>query len=502
MKLRVAARRSDLARAQAYKVGSTIQEKLPGTEIEYIFKKSLGDINLHDPLWKMPEKGVFTSDLSQDLKAGHCDMVVHSWKDLPIEIDAKSEIVATLPREDARDLLFFKKTSFRKLKLHEKITIYSSSPRRVYNAGKFLKKYLAWAPHDISFRDIRGNIATRLNKYLNDNEVDGIIVAKAAIDRMLEAKNEEYQESHLQIKKSLAASLISCLPLLENPPAAAQGALAIEILRDREDLKSILSKINCERSFAAVSREREWLKSYGGGCHQKIGASVIVEDFGRIEILKGESPEGKILEDSHFLASKKVTQKFSRKNIYPSEIKNEIFSRINLNPEMPTKIEALWVSRANSLPESWDINPETYVWTSGLKTWHSLAQRGIWVNGSCESLGENSKLSEKSLESLLNRKIKWIKLSHEEGYESQDKESMATYKLEALKNTIDFKSYDAFYWMSGSQFEVALKQDPSLKSRGLHACGPGNTAQKLKSLGLDPYIYPNFDYFLKDFAIL
>ena len=105
MRVTVASRRSDLARIQAYQVGETLRAAHPQIEINYSFHESLGDKNLNDPLWKMPEKGVFTQDFREGLLRGDFDLVVHSWKDLAIEDDPETEIVATLPRADQRGLL-------------------------------------------------------------------------------------------------------------------------------------------------------------------------------------------------------------------------------------------------------------------------------------------------------------------------------------------------------------------------------------------------------------
>src|SRR6266571_6190160 len=105
MRLVIAARRSELARIQAIHVGNTLQKAHPQDNVDYSFHESLGDRNQNDPLWQMPEKGVFTQDFREGLLRGDFDMVVHSWKDLAIEEDPETEIAATLPRADARDLL-------------------------------------------------------------------------------------------------------------------------------------------------------------------------------------------------------------------------------------------------------------------------------------------------------------------------------------------------------------------------------------------------------------
>ncbi len=67
MKIRISSRKSDLARLQAYAVGDALKKAHPALSVEYFFKESLGDKNLTDPLWKMPERGVFTEDFVGDL---------------------------------------------------------------------------------------------------------------------------------------------------------------------------------------------------------------------------------------------------------------------------------------------------------------------------------------------------------------------------------------------------------------------------------------------------
>src|SRR5881275_3651410 len=105
MRLVLGARRSTLARIQARQAGDALRKAHPQIIIDYSFRESLGDRNQNDPLWQMPEKGVFTQDLREGLLARRYDLAVHSWKDLAIEDDGRTEIAATLPRADMRDLL-------------------------------------------------------------------------------------------------------------------------------------------------------------------------------------------------------------------------------------------------------------------------------------------------------------------------------------------------------------------------------------------------------------
>ena len=65
--LNISSRKSDLAKLQSYLVAEALQKKIKDLKINFHFKESLGDINLTDPLWKIPQKGVFTEDFNHDL---------------------------------------------------------------------------------------------------------------------------------------------------------------------------------------------------------------------------------------------------------------------------------------------------------------------------------------------------------------------------------------------------------------------------------------------------
>src|SRR5437588_10537847 len=139
MRVTIASRRSDLARIQAYQAGEALRAVHSQIEINYSFHESLGDKNLNDPLWKMPEKGVFTQDFSEGLLRGDFDLVVHSWKDLAIEHDSETEIVATLPRADARDLLLARKDRWPEVERTGVMTVLTSSPRRAHTPDSILR---------------------------------------------------------------------------------------------------------------------------------------------------------------------------------------------------------------------------------------------------------------------------------------------------------------------------------------------------------------------------
>jgi hydroxymethylbilane synthase len=498
--IRLAARSSALARIQAVHVGEALRS-LGGIEVEYAFRESLGDINQNDPLWKMPEKGVFTEDFRADLLSGACDAVVHSWKDLPTDLRPETEIVATLPREDQRDLLLFKRSSLEALHagLLPDVRILSSSPRREHNLIPFLQEYLPSSRETgersrVEFVPVRGNIPTRIRKTLEGKE-DGIIVAKAALDRILGVQGSEWEDVRAAIREGLKSFVWMVLPLSMNPSAAAQGAIAIEARSDRKDLLEVFSRINCETTHTAASGEREILRSFGGGCHQKIGVSLLPKPYGTVLSLRGSPDQGPKLAEFRVVRSKEEIERVLGASVpldslWPSStVEAERFPFFD-RERIPARNPGgdLWVAKAEALPPDWVPEDAQIVWTGGLPTWKKLSQRGVWVSGSLESLGEGEK---PRLDFLLGRAPSFTKLSHEGGFQGE-MPFLATYRLLprewSNEKTERFRAIIAqrthFYWMSGSLFERCLSLFPEVRSKR-HACGPGNTL-KILSRHLDP----------------
>ena len=428
----------------------------PKIEIEYLFTESLGDKNLTDPLWKLPQKGVFTEDFQGELLTGATDMVVHSWKDLPTELKTETIIAATLPRADQRDLLLVKRKNFDKINSSKHLQVFSSSPRREYNLTDFFKTHLPFGLHTVKFESVRGNIPTRIRKLLETENVDGLIVAKAALDRLLSAKQPEFAETQQLLRDYLEQLDWVVLPLSVNPNAAAQGALAVEIMANREDLKELLKKIDDPTTYACAQKERRVLASFGGGCHQKIGIAVLARPYGEITFLKGLTDAGQILDERSLLPTHQVL-KFPENQMWTQESKSE---RLPLGKwALPAHTNAVFVARADAWPA--DFQFTKFVWAAGLKTWQKLAQKGIWVHGCSEGLGEQE---DPQLQVLAQTDLHWIKLSHSEGREKSDMMPLiATYTLK-VQNTDDEDLSDkqCFFWNSGSQFAHVTQAHPDL----------------------------------------
>lgn len=440
--IHLSSRQSDLAKLQSYLVAEALKKK-SDLKIQFHFKESLGDINLTDPLWKIPEKGVFTEDFNHDLLLEKTDLVVHSWKDLPTDSKPGLSVVATLPRADQRDLLLVKKNCLDRILKTKKINLFSSSPRRFYNLGAFLKNHFPYGLNEINFESVRGNIPTRLRKLLEADQIDGLILAKAALDRLIQNDFEDLKTSKLFISEMLQQMNWMVLPLSENPNAAAQGSIAIEIKADRADIRRLVDAINHSETFSHTEKERKVLSSYGGGCHQKIGVSSLPHKFGEVLFLKGETDKGEILNEKKLTHPKQelIFKKFDSTQIWSESMSHKYFDRVALDYKLENSKNslALFITKAENLPKNTNV---AAIWVAGTSTWKKCADQGIWVNGCQDSLGEDY---QKRIETLIPKETHWIKLTHAEAPVIDGYSNVSNYKL--VRNTLkfDFENKKCFF---------------------------------------------------------
>ena len=481
-KLSILSRKSDLAIIQAREFGQKLSSIFPSIKLNYITKSTSGDKDLKTPLSKMPTEGVFTDDLRDELIKKNCDIIIHSWKDLPLDVGSETEVAITLDRADERDLLFIKKNSTKKINQENTISIFSSSPRRQYNLEDFIKNYLPFKIHNIEFENIRGNILTRFKKFTEAN-VDGFVVAKAAIDRLLNADQNDFPDIKNTLLQYINQCLWSVVPLSINPSSPGQGALAVEIRSKDTDLKNILSKINNIADYKNVSLEREELKKYGGGCHQKIGVSYQNSHFGKVKFSRGEKEDGssfyeKTIYENNNSSNVKPT---SISDIFPEKLSDyNFFNRKVIESSVEelskTKNKCIWISRQSALPQKAIIDTSNIIWVSGLETWKNIAGRGIWINGSSDGLGEDL---DPKIKSLTNNE--WIKLTHLDSPVSRLKNVIHTYELEKNDISLNLENKNYFYWMSSSAFKYAITIYPNILNK-FHFCGPGNTYNEIKKI--------------------
>jgi len=252
----IGSRGSTLALVQAHMVKTQLALLHPGLEVRIEIVKTSGDVKT-DPLSLIGGKGVFTKELEDALLDRRIDVAVHSLKDLPTVIPEQLVIAAMCKREDPRDALVLSGTlpgsaNPSVATLPKGATIGTSSPRRLAQL-----KHLRG---DLVFKDLRGNVDTRLRK-LDEGQYDALVLACAGLRRL--GREER---------------ISAPLPTTEMLPAVGQGAIAIEARAGDEDTIALAGGLDHKFTRLACTAERSFLSSLGGGCLLPIAAYAIVRD--------------------------------------------------------------------------------------------------------------------------------------------------------------------------------------------------------------------------------
>lgn len=254
--IRIGTRDSELATWQAKYVAGKLSDL--GFEIELIFVKSEGDIDLTTPLTEMGGKGVFTKALDDALLDNRIDLAVHSYKDLPTDNPLPLVVSAVCEREDPRDSLVAPDgIDFLADESIEAIIATSSNRRR----AQWLHRY---PNHTIT--NIRGNVNTRLRK-VEENNWHGAIFAAAGLKRInLDHHISDYLDWMI--------------------PAPAQGAMAVMVREDDDKMIEITSELNHRETNLCTGIERELLNEMEAGCSAPVGAYAWFDDSGTTIHLK------------------------------------------------------------------------------------------------------------------------------------------------------------------------------------------------------------------------
>ncbi len=214
------------------------------------------------------DKGIFTKELEEALLKREIDFAVHSLKDVPTELGPEFEICATLPRADIADVFLTTREGLGKdLTLLDGRVVATSAVRRA--------RQLQWLCPGVKVVDIRGNVPTRIRKLIASGEWDAILLARAGIERLgIFTPGDASFEFE-------GSSVFACeLDTRVFLPAAGQGAVGIEILKDNDAARSALSKINDAPTFCRVTAERAFLGLLKAGCQTPVGAHTWFEDEG------------------------------------------------------------------------------------------------------------------------------------------------------------------------------------------------------------------------------
>jgi porphobilinogen deaminase len=307
-KIRIGTRGSKLALRQAALVQEAMERACGDIVTELVILRTRGDRIQDRPLSALGDKGVFASELERALLAGQIDLAVHSAKDLPMKLADGLTTAAVLPRADARDVLVAPKggrvpvlrqnlygerelvsvedtekkdragsRAWREVcrgcegRLAEESTaramsgdgghifrLGTGSRRRQLLAGKIWENVIC--------EEIRGNVDTRLRK-LQEGRYDGIILAKAGLDRLGIGSDGEEAFDFYPLSPEVFL------------PAACQGILAVEAV-EGSAAAGICKKISDAETELCYFVEREALAQLSADCSEAAAAWCRLGKYG------------------------------------------------------------------------------------------------------------------------------------------------------------------------------------------------------------------------------
>ena len=250
-RLVIATRESPLALYQSNHVAARLKALYPALSIELLGMTTKGDRILDRSLAAVGGKGLFIKELEQALEEKRADLAVHSLKDVPMDLPTGYTLAAILEREDPHDA--FVSNAYASLdELPAGARVGTSSLRR--------EAALRAAYPLLQILPLRGNVGTRLKK-LDEGQYDAIILAVAGLKRL-----------------DLANRIRAVLRPEQSLPAVGQGALAIETLDTRGDLRDLLQPLHDAGTAACTRAERAFSRGLSGSCHTPLAAHALIRN--------------------------------------------------------------------------------------------------------------------------------------------------------------------------------------------------------------------------------
>jgi hydroxymethylbilane synthase len=251
-KIVIGSRGSKLALIYAQTAKNKIIQNTDLNDEDIIIKKitTKGDQVQDKRLSEVGGKGLFSTNIENELQDKKIDIAVHALKDMPANETDGLRTNTFLERNDPREILITKDK--KKLKdLHPEAIIGTSSYRREFQIKQIRS--------DLNCKLIRGNVDTRIKK-LNDGLYDAIILSYAGIKSL-----------------SIEDKITEIFSTQEIIPSAGQGIISLQCRNDDEDIISILDSINDQKTYLRAHAERNVLKVLEGDCETAVGAHSVIE---------------------------------------------------------------------------------------------------------------------------------------------------------------------------------------------------------------------------------
>ncbi len=260
--IRIGTRGSTLALAQTEEVRTALVDRYSQFSFLIQVIKTLGDRKQGTPLAAVGDKKDWVLECEEALVAGSIDIAVHSGKDVPVDIHPETELLPVLARATPFDAIRSRVPRGEGADAQEAVRLLDSLPARAVVATASLRRksqIIRYRP-DLQVLPIRGNVPTRIRKFLHEPEFDAIVLASAGLERL-----------------ALESAGFAPIPAEVMVPAVNQGILLVQFCSARSDIRELLEPLVDPTTHAASRVERICIQVLKADCHSAVGVFATVK---------------------------------------------------------------------------------------------------------------------------------------------------------------------------------------------------------------------------------
>lgn len=261
--LRIGARGSDLSLAQVKLVRDKLVE-LGEEPAEVITIKTRGDRKQGSDAARVSDKKEWVYELELAVLEGTVDFALHSSKDVPVDIEAGTELLPVLMRENPFDAFVGRRNTEtgKRLPFAE-----LANGACVGTASLRRRAQLLHLRPDLRVVEHRGNVPTRLRKLDESPSLDGIVLACAGLIRLGIA--------HSEFETFSSGQLV---------PAINQGILVAQFRQDRAAVRDCLARLVCPQTLSCWQAERACVEVLKADCNSSVCIFARVKGNNDVEL--------------------------------------------------------------------------------------------------------------------------------------------------------------------------------------------------------------------------
>jgi hypothetical protein len=286
------------------------------------------------------------------------------------------------------------------------------------------------------------------------------------------------------------------MPLSECPAAPAQGALALETLRNNPYCIELLQALHDPETDKLVQIEQRIMGEFAP--HNATFGATAESDpvLGYVARLRGrENAHAKPVYQTRTAQTEVATTNSEKTQPWGNK-SWQLAARKRPLTVNKFNAEAVFIAHADAYTAKIDTG-RARCWTSGPRSWAQLAKRGVWVEGCADNLGfERVKPLLAAPVLRLPTLQNWLALTHADAVDGWATSGIGavvpTYSIDINLDPVlvesDVAGCTHFYWASARQYR-ALKN--FLPPRAHHACGAGKTFSALAAEEPDLRAFPS-----------